>query len=218
MSMQIYLLIIFFGFLLINHLYETIFGEKEGLKSLGANTILIIGENAANISKIKKKFETDGETIKSLVGKIQSTKDQNIKTKMTTSSSAGRSSVGKPALFQSGFENRTGYSNNISNMGSINSIITEINKNMKIICNEIKCSGINTFKIPTLPNSNTLKEGVVANKKVLKKYVEIEEKIKNILPEIKSKVNALNKGNEDAAQRAADQRGKFAAIRSQFKK
>ena len=162
MSIIIYLLIIFFGFLIINHTYETIIGEKtfEGLET---KTKIIIGNNTEIIKDITPKFEEQLKKAQTLVSKIKSAKAGDDTRK--------KLQVGKEGLENEGcstFEKQNDA--NILNMGKLNTIINKINDQIRTICKtpKVKCSSAHlSFAAPIIKNSSNLIDSAQINAKIM---------------------------------------------------
>ena len=195
MSIIIYLLIIFFGFLIINHIYETFIGEKtfEGLET---NVGVIIGNNAEIIKDITPKFEEQLKKAAALVSKIKSSKEGDTARKKLKVAGIGQEGLENEGC--STFEKQN--KKNILNMGKLNTIINKINDQIKTICEtpNVKCSTAHFFSAPIIKNSSNLIDSAQINAKIMIEYNKKLKNITNALKNLKPSVDALNKENEKA--------------------
>jgi hypothetical protein len=207
MSIVIYLLIIFFGFLIINHTYETFIGEKN-FEGLATNPGLTIGDTTSTIEHITPLFKEQLKRASALVSKIKSAKAGNAVRKKISSSITEKFMT---------FTNQN--QENTMNMGKINTTIKQINEKIKIICNNTNCSGIRYLNTPpTIKNSSTLQESVTINAKTMPEYKKKLKNITHIISELTKEVKKLNKGNENATKENNTKRSKLSSISIHIKK
>jgi chromosome segregation ATPase len=140
MSIIIYILIIIFGFLLINHIFEHCLKSIEGLTGKNINSLAgTIGGMGHSITELKKKLNKTLNQSKQLLEKLKSagtSKDMN--NTANTHSSIQSLSLKPKALDCEGFQNQKTLNKlqadtitHATTLGALDDIISDINANIK---------------------------------------------------------------------------------------
>lgn len=147
MSIIVYILIILFGFLILNHIFEYCVQLTEGMTSETLHSLAgKVGGTGSSITNVKDKLNKTLERSKELLSKISSagtTKSMN-KAAGTHKSIQSLNLKPKPVdcenfQNQSTIEKLQSTSNlHTQNLGSLNGIITNINSNIKKIEDKLK--------------------------------------------------------------------------------
>ena len=182
---------------------------------------IIIGQNTGEIKSLYNRFEKLKVIAQTLLKQVRTTKDQSGKTKMTTSSSAGRPGPYYQEPLTTQFKQMT--DKNTMNIGTkLNTSINNINDLLKQICNEAPkiCLHLKNLSIqpPIIPNSSTWQESGKINNEYLKKYEIIYTHFHQALNKLKQKIKSLNDDNVKASDSAKTQHAKFTNVSNKMKK
>ena len=143
MSIIIYILIIIFGFLLINHIFEHCLKSIEGLTGKNINSLAdantIIGKSGRTLAKLKKNLNKTLEKSKELLSKISSAGTTKSMNKAAGNHKSIQSLSLKPkALDCEGFQNQKTLNKlqadtitHATTLGALDDIISDINANIK---------------------------------------------------------------------------------------
>jgi hypothetical protein len=143
MSIIIYILIIIFGFLLINHIFEHCLKSIEGLTGKNINSLAdaktIIGKSGRSLAKLKKNLNKTLERSKELLSKISSAGTTKSMNKAAGNHKSIQSLSLKPkAPDCEGFQNQKTLNKlqadtitHATTLGALDDIISDINANIK---------------------------------------------------------------------------------------
>ena len=144
MSIVVYILIIAFGFLIVNHIFEHGFKAVEGMVVESIHKLNgTMGENGLTISNLKKKLNKTLDKSKKIKGKLDSVKNAKSANKETDKHSSMQSlNIQSKASNCEGFQTENILNklqskslSHTSKLGVLNGIISNINSNIKTIEN-----------------------------------------------------------------------------------
>jgi predicted RNase H-like nuclease (RuvC/YqgF family) len=144
MSIVVYILIIAFGFLIVNHIFEHGFKAVEGMVVESIHKLKgTVGEKGHSISNLKKKLNKTLDKSKKIKDKLNSAKNAKSANKETDKHSSMQSlNIQSKASNCEGFQNENILNklqskslSHTSKLGVLNGIISNINSNIKTIEN-----------------------------------------------------------------------------------
>ena len=144
MSIVVYILIIAFGFLIVNHIFEHGFKAVEGMVVESIYKLKgTVGDMGHSISNLKKKLNKTLDKSKKIKDKLNSAKNAKSANKETDKHSSMQSlNIQSKASNCEGFQNENILNklqskslSHTSKLGVLNGIISNINSNIKTIEN-----------------------------------------------------------------------------------